>query len=247
MEFQNTVKKGIFLKRYKRFFADIEIDGKIEVAHVPNTGSMKGCTEPQSECLVTFNDDPARKLKYTLELIKTPTSWVGVNTSHPNALVQELWSKNIVPHWKQFDHCQKEVKISKETRLDMVLWSSKDNHVTKKERLVDLQPPLHFIEVKNVTLAENEVALFPDSETTRGQKHISELVSLIQKGFTCEIVFVVQRQDCKVFSPADAIDPIYGKLLRDAAKKGLLITAFSTSASDKKIELVPKPLKINLL
>jgi sugar fermentation stimulation protein A len=246
VQFQHAVKKAKFLKRYKRFFADVEIDGKVEVAHVPNTGSMKGCTEPNSECLVTFNNDPARKLKYTLELIKTPTTWVGVNTSHPNLLVQELWSKGEVGHWKKFDRCQREVKISKETRLDMALWASKDNHETKKDRLVELAPPLHFIEIKNVTLAKDGTAQFPDSETTRGQKHITELVQLMEKGFTCEIVFVVQRQDCKTFSPADDIDPVYGKLLRDALKKGLIVTALPTVKTENGIELTNSPLILNL-
>lgn len=245
MQFQHTVKKATFLKRYKRFFADIEVDGKVEVAHVANTGSMKGCLEANSECVVTYNDDPARKLKYTLQLIKTPTSWVGVNTSLPNHLVHELWSKGTVKHWKKYDRCQTEVKISKETRLDMVMFESLNNHETKKDRLVTLAPPMHFIEVKNVTLASNGVAQFPDSETTRGQKHITELVSLMKQGYTCEIVFVVQRQDCKTFSPADEIDPVYGKLLRDAAKKGLIVTALPTATSNNGIELQPLPLKLN--
>lgn len=246
MQFQHTVKKAKFLKRYKRFFADIEVDGKVEVAHVANTGSMKGCIEPNSDCIVTYNNDPARKLKYTLQMIKTPTSWVGVNTSLPNGLVHELWKKGIVKHWQKFDRCQGEVKISKETRLDMVMYSALDNHPTKKERLVELTPPLHFIEIKNVTLASNGVALFPDSETIRGQKHITELVALLKKGYSCEIVFVVQRQDCTAFSPADDIDPTYGKLLRDAAKQGLAISAFTTISTDKGIELSNTSLPVQL-
>ncbi|MCB9073303.1 MAG: DNA/RNA nuclease SfsA [Bdellovibrionaceae bacterium] len=246
MQFTRPIQKATFLKRYKRFFADIEINGKTEVAHVPNTGSMKGCTDPKSTCLVSFNDDPARKLKYTLELIKTPTSWVGVNTSYPNTLVYELWEKKKVPHWKKFDCAQKEVKISKETRLDMVMWSSEDNHVTKKDRLVELNPPLHFIEIKNVTLASPPIASFPDAVTERGQKHIKELLQLIKQGHTCEIVFVVQRQDCNTFTPADDIDPEYGKLLRDAVKKGLRVTALPTVCDEKGISLEYKPLKLKL-
>lgn len=246
MQFQHTVKKATFLKRYKRFFADIKVDGKLEVAHVANTGSMKGLIEPNSECIVTFNDDPARKLKYTLQLIQTPTSWVGVNTSLPNSLVQELWASRKVNHWKKYDRCQVEVKITKETRLDMVMYSSVDNHETKKDRLVKLAPPLHFIEVKNVTLAENGVALFPDAETTRGQKHLVELMNLMKEDYTCEIVYVVQRQDCKSFSPADAIDPEYGRLLREAQKKGLIISAFTTKASDSGIELTSETLPLSL-
>lgn len=246
MIFQHEVKKGVFLKRYKRFFADVEIDGRVEVAHVPNTGSMKGCTENQSECLVSFNNDPARKLKYTLELIKTPTSWVGVNTSHPNLLVHELWSKKQVPHWAKFDNAQREVKISKETRLDMALWSSQQSFETKKGRLTEIKPPLHFIEIKNVTLANEKTALFPDAETTRGQKHLSELMALMDQGFSCELVFVVQRQDCTHFSPADDIDPIYGKLLRQARDKGVIISAFPTVVTPTGIELTAQPLPLKL-
>lgn len=246
MEFSLPVKKAILLKRYKRFFADIEVDGRVEVAHVPNTGSMKGCIDSRSECLVTFNDDPKRKLKYTLEFVKTPTSWVGVNTSHPNNLVMELWQKRKLSHWLPFDCAQKEVKISQETRLDMVLWSSLDSHETKKGRLVELKPPLHFIEIKSVTLANTPKALFPDAQTTRGQKHIIELMGLMAKGYSCEIVFVVQRQDCTTFSPADDIDPEYGRLLRQAAKQGLQITALPTKMSSQGLSLDHIPLTIDL-
>ena len=246
MKFQNEIKKGIFLKRYKRFFADIEVDGRLEVAHVPNTGSLKGCIEPGSECLVTYKNDPNRKLKYTLELIKTPSSWVGVNTSHPNFLVYELWSKKIVPHWKHFDNAQREIKISKETRLDLALWSSAHNFATQKGRLVEIKPPVHFIEVKNVTLIKNNTAQFPDSETTRGQKHLLELIALKDRGFSCELVFVVQRQDVSHFSPADDIDPVYGQYLRQAQEKGVTITAFPTILTDDGIELTAQALPLKL-
>lgn len=128
----------------------------------------------------------------------------------------------------------------------MVMWSSEDNHVTKKDRLVELNPPLHFIEIKNVTLASPPIASFPDAVTERGQKHIKELLQLIKQGHTCEIVFVVQRQDCNTFTPADDIDPEYGKLLRDAVKKGLRVTALPTVCDEKGISLEYKPLKLKL-
>ncbi|MCJ8276639.1 MAG: DNA/RNA nuclease SfsA, partial [Bdellovibrionales bacterium] len=206
MRFEETLQEGRFIKRYKRFFTDIEFNGKTIVAHCPNTGSMKGLKNEGSPCLFSTTDDPKRKLKHTLQAVKTPTSWVGVNTGLPNKLVMELFKENPLKHWKKFDSAQAEVKISDKSRIDMVLWNSKDRDV-KKWSLKNLTPPLHLIEIKNVTLAEDGVAMFPDAVTTRGQKHLDEMMELMEKGYTCEMVYVVQRQDCKRFKTADEIDP----------------------------------------
>lgn len=246
MRFEKPLIEGIFLKRYKRFFADIEIDGQVVVAHVPNTGSMKGCGETGAKCLVSPATNPERKLRYTLEMIQTPKSWVGVNTSHPNHLVRELWQSGKLEHWKEFDGGQLEVKISKETRLDMALWHSSKQKNVKNGKLSELAPPLHFIEVKNVTLADKNKAQFPDAVTERGQKHIRELMALMEQGYTCELVFVIQRQDCESFSPADDIDPTYGELLREAHKKGLRISPLVCELSADGINLGFTPLKLEL-
>lgn len=246
MKFESDLVEGIFLKRYKRFFADVQIGKDVVVAHVPNTGSMKGCNSPQSICRLSPATNPERKLRFTLEMIQTPTSWVGVNTAHPNLLVQELWESRQVAHWSAFDHCQREVKISKETRLDMALWSSQTSAPLKNGKLTQITPPLHFIEIKNVSLGENGRALFPDAVTERGQKHIKEMMALMEKGFTCELVFVIQREDCEAFSPADEIDPEYGKLLRQAIQQGLLVSPFVCQMSATGINLKPKPLPLVL-
>jgi sugar fermentation stimulation protein A len=246
MKFEKPLIEGLFLKRYKRFFADVQIGKETVVAHVPNTGSMKGCNTPNSPCLVSPASNPERKLRYTLEMIKTKTSWVGVNTSHPNKLVHELWATETVKHWQNFDSAQLEVKINKQSRLDLALWDSKEQKNIEKGKLSLLEPPLHFIEIKNVSLAENGQALFPDAVTERGQKHILEMMELMEKGFTCEFVFVIQREDCKSFSPADEIDPEYGKLLRQAHKKGLRISPFACELSPIGIFLKPEPLPLDL-
>jgi sugar fermentation stimulation protein A len=246
MKFEQPLIEGTFLKRYNRFFADVKIGDEVVVAHVPNTGSMKGVNTPNSPCFVSPATNPERKLRYTLEMVKTPTSWVGVNTSHPNNLVHELWQSKKVKHWEQFDKAQLEVKINKQTRLDLALWSSKDARELKKGKLASVEPPLHFIEIKNVSLGENSKALFPDAVTERGQKHIQEMMELMEKGFTCEFVFVIQRTDCKNFSPADDIDPQYGKLLRQAHKKGLQISPFSCEISPAGILLCAAPMPVEL-
>ena len=170
-------------------------------------------------------------------MIKTPTSWVGVNTSHPNSLVKELWESKTIPHWQEYDAGQLEVKINKETRLDMALWKISDQRELKKGKLASTEAPLHFIEVKNISLAENSVALFPDAVTERGQKHLKEMMELMDQGHTCELVFVVQRQDCEHFAPADLIDPEYGKILRKAHKKGLRVTPLTCEMSPETLAL----------
>lgn len=233
---KSPLVEGKFIKRYKRFFADVEVNGEVVVAHVPNTGSMKTCMEENAPCFLTHNPDPKRKLKWTLERLKIDGSLVGVNTGIPNNLVFEAWENKIVPHWKDFDCAQKEVKINAESRLDMTLWKSKDLPGVKKltmDLIDNLKPDqkLHFIEVKNVTMALGQKALFPDAVTSRGAKHIEELMKLIERGHSCEMIFVVQREDIKEFDIARDIDPTYDVTLKKAVKQGLKVTALKVDFS----------------
>ena len=245
MKFESILNQGVFQKRYKRFFVDIEFKDRRITAHCPNTGSMMGLREPGQLCLFSTNKDPKRKLKYTLEMVKTPKSWVGINTGRPNKLAMELFYKTSLKHWKNFDRLQTEVKISNQSRIDLVLWNSKD-HENIKWNDKNLNPPLHLIEVKNVTLAENGQALFPDAVTTRGQKHLEELTSLSQKGYDCEMLFVIQRSDCQSFGIAHSIDPDYAKKLKEAKKAGVKITALPCKMNKEEIVLSSKALPLEL-
>ncbi len=238
MRFEKPLSQGIFQKRYKRFFTDIEFEGETITAHCPNTGSMMGLIDPGLPCLFSTTDDPKRKLKYTLQMVKAKNSWVGVNTALPNKLVTELFEKNPLPHWKKFDRLQAEVKINDKSRIDLVLWNSKDHPNIKKWNAKNLLAPLHLIEVKNVTLAEEGVALFPDAVTTRGQKHLDELMVLVKKGFTCEMLYVIQRTDCKLFKAARKIDPDYAKKLHEAKEMGVRITPLPCSMTKKDVTLL---------
>ena len=240
MKFKTTVREGIFLKRYKRFFADVMLGNETVVAHVANTGSLKSAVEAGAPCLVTDAENPERKLKYTLEAVQMPSgAWVGVNTSWPNHLVMEAFNNKIFNHWHGFDEAKSEVKLSPETRIDLVLTD------TRSQRK-------HFIEVKNVTMASGEVhskkgsAHFPDAVTERGQKHLRELMKLVDDGHSAEIFFAVQRGDCDSFSPADAIDPEYGRLLREAANKGVIVTAALVDVSKHEIVIKGQTLKLGL-
>jgi sugar fermentation stimulation protein A len=240
MKFKTAPRQGIFLKRYKRFFADIQLGDQVVVAHVPNTGSLKSAAEPGAACLVTESDNPERKLKFTLEAIQNSSgAWVGVNTSWPNYLAKEAFESRIFSHWHEFDLLKAEVKLSAETRIDLVLSSSKSSRK-------------HFIEVKNVTMASGSLkekkgtAHFPDAVTERGQKHLRELMKLVAEGHTAEIFFAVQRDDCEHFSSADEIDPEYGRLLREAIRAGVRATAAHVRITPTDILISGKVLNIKL-
>lgn len=212
MDWHSDLVQGILLKRYKRFFADVELENQQVVAHVPNTGSLKGVLVSKNQpCWMTPAKDPERKLKYTLEAVQVPSgTWVGVNTSYPNKLVQQLFLDQQIPDWLSFESIKMEVKISDHTRLDGCLFA-KDG----KKR---------FIEIKNVSLTDGkQTALFPDAVTERGQKHLQELMGLMKQGHEAEIVFVIQRNDVTKFAAAKDIDPDYAKLLEEfVVNKGIV-------------------------
>jgi sugar fermentation stimulation protein A len=232
VKFSAPLLQGEFLKRYKRFFADVKINGEIVVAHVPNTGSLKSVNHPGQPCLVSPSDNPERKLKFTLEMIQAPNgAWVGVNTATPNKIIKEAAEQKLFAHWQRFSRVQSEVKISAETRLDLMLF----NEGEKSK---------HYIEIKNTTLMENGAAQFPDSVTERGQKHLRELMKLKEQGHSVEIVFTVQRGDAEVFAPADDIDPEYGKLLREAHGKGVIVTPVVVELSAHEVKASTKILPL---
>lgn len=224
MKFTKPLKKGLFLKRYKRFFADIETPQGIVVAHVANTGSLKSVLSSGAECLLSESDNPERKLKFSLEALSDGLGgWVGVNTSIPNQLGLEAFHQKRVAHWKDYDEIKPEFKLSAETRLDLRLRNSKTDQ-------------LHFVEIKNVTMKEGDCAQFPDAVTERGQKHLRELIGLTRLGHSTEILFVIQRTDCKRFAAAKEIDPEYAVLLEEARKAGVRVTVVTASVTENGVE-----------
>ena len=223
MKFESELIPGTLIKRYKRFFVDIKINNINITAHCPNTGSMMGLLKKGNKVWVTKNDNPKRKLKYTLQIIETASSKVGINTLITNNIFYEALSENKLKLFGKDLTIKREQKFGKNTRFDFFIENNK-----KKS----------FIEVKNVTLLRKKgIAEFPDAETLRGSKHLRELIEASKKGFNIYIVYVVQREDCDYFSIAKDIDKEYAKLLTEAVKKKLKIVCFDCKFTSKGISI----------
>ncbi len=226
MKFTTPLVSGTLIQRYKRFLADIELEnGSTVTAHTPNSGSMKGCQMPGSPVILSQSDNPGRKLKYTWELIRINGGWVGINTGHPNRLVREAIENGVLTELQGYTTIRPEIRYGVNSRIDLLLEGTHGKC---------------YVEVKNVTLVEDDYALFPDAVTERGQKHLRELKRAVTEGDRAVIFFVVQRQDAKFFAPADCIDPVYGKLLREAVTSGVEALAYQAVVSPKEIYLHKK-------
>jgi len=224
---------GTLVKRYKRFLADVRLNnGDLVTAHCANSGTMKECSEPGRPVYLSFHDNPKRKLKYTWEMIKMPTSLVGVNTMVPNRLVKKSIEDGLVEQLKGYENVKTEVKVSDRSRLDLLLTNG-----DKKKC---------FVEVKNCTLVKDGLASFPDAVTTRGRKHLVELQRLAKEGNRSIIFFLVQRMDAKAFSPADNIDPTYAKELRKAKNSGVEIIVYDVIIDLNRIVLGKKIPQIHI-
>jgi len=223
MKLPTPLYVGKLIQRYKRFLADVQLaDGTVVTAHCPNSGSMKSCSDPGSPVLLSRSDNPKRKLKYTWELIFTNNTWVGINTHYPNYLVKEAIENGVITELQGYTEIRSEVRYGQNSRVDLLL--SRDDHRC-------------YVEIKNVTLVEKGIAYFPDAVTLRGQKHLRELMQMVQEGHRAVILFIVQRMDCDRMAPADDIDPEYGKLLREASQNGVEILAYQAKVSPEEIKV----------
>ena len=212
MNFENKLISGIFIKRYKRFFVDVQIENKLVTAHCPNTGSMLGLLNEGNKVWLTKSDNPNRKLKYTLQIIEDNKSKVGVNTHLTNKIVLNALENNLIKEFNKDIKIKPEVRFGESTRFDFLI--SKKNYKA-------------FIEVKNVTLKRKpKIAEFPDAITSRGAKHIHELIKASKKGYKIYIAFIIQREDCDQLSIASDIDPEYSQILSKAIRNKLKVLCY---------------------
>jgi sugar fermentation stimulation protein A len=204
------LQSGKLVQRYKRFFADIQLDsGELVTAHCPNTGPMIGVCEIGAPVQVTHSSDPKRKLAYTWEMIYVNDTWVGVNTMMPNKLIKLALEQKLIPEIGNYSEIKTEVKYGRDgrSRIDFVLKGA--------------EKPI-YVEVKNTTYVVDDVALFPDTATARGQKHLQELINIMPAAQGV-MLYLINRGDMTKFAPGDAKDPLYGELLRQSVAKGLLV------------------------
>ena len=226
MEFTKALIKGKLIKRYKRFFVDIKLDKEIVIAHCPNTGSMKGLLDEGNEVFISRNDNPKRKLKYTLEIIKVKKKLIGVNTHFANKITYHGLTNNLIKEISDNDTIKPEVFFDKETRFDFF--------IEKKKQKI-------FLEVKNVTLFRDEnIAEFPDAVTSRGSKHLKALIEAIKKGYKSYLLFLVQIQGVESFKISKDIDEEYFKNYLLAKKAGVNFLAYRCKINPNQIKIEKK-------
>jgi sugar fermentation stimulation protein A len=220
------LKRGVLLRRYKRFLADMRLDNGEEItAHCANPGSMLAVAIPGSEVWVSTSNDKSRKLKHSWVLTRLGKTLVPINTTNPNRIVREALEADLIPELGGFQTLRAEVKYGENSRIDFLI-----------EYAAAL--PRAYVEVKNVHLVRTrELAEFPDSVTRRGAKHLDELMKIAGDGKRAVMLFVVQRSDCKRFRPADDLDPAYGAKLREAAQNGVELLCYDCEVTLEHVTL----------
>tara|TARA_B100001250_G_scaffold373266_1_gene359286 strand:+ start:595 stop:1281 length:687 start_codon:yes stop_codon:yes gene_type:complete len=222
MKFTNSLINGKLILRYKRFFVDIEVNNKKITAHCPNTGSMMGLLNKGNKVWLTKNDDPKRKLKFTLEMIKVKKKIIGVNTHRANRIVEHALENKLITEFSSINKIKPEFKYSDDTRFDFLC----DDKI---------------LEVKNVTLLRNnKIAEFPDAITSRGSKHLKKLIDSIKNGYKPYVLFLTQIQDINKFRIAKDIDSNYYKGYIEAKKAGVNFLAYGCTLNSKEIKIEKK-------
>lgn len=224
MKIDQPLVEATLVRRYKRFLTDVTLaDGSELIAHCPNTGSLLGCKEPGSRVWLRDTENDKRKYRLSWQAVEVDGCWVNVDTGLPNAEVFDAINEDRVPALSGYASAKREVKYGENSRIDVLLTGEGGE--------------LCYVEVKNTTLVEGELALFPDAVTERGRKHLGELVKMVEAGHRAVQFFFVSRNDVKSFRPADHIDPAYAKALREAAAAGVEVMAWSARVERDSIEL----------
>ena len=223
MKFKERLLQGTLIRRYKRFFIEINYKKKRITAHCPNSGSMMGLLNKGNKVWFSKSKNLNRKLKYTLEMIEVDKKLVGINTLKTNKIVLEALLKKKIKSLSNFDKIKSEVKFSDKTRFDFLISNNKEKC---------------FLEVKNVTLVrENKIAEFPDAITSRGTKHLNELIAAKKIGYQSYLLYLIQREDCKSFKIAKDIDEEYKIAYDKALKSGVKILCYDCKLNNEEIKI----------
>lgn len=251
MQFVPKLETGVLVRRYKRFFADMETpQGALITAHCVNTGPMTGLLEPGGEVAFSHNPSKHRKLHYTWEMVFVENTWVGTNTHRPNVLVREAFHGGKIPALSEYSTLRSEVSVGS-SRLDFYAtknhvdqdapFADAENAYPTASNLVSLsqenQEKGVYIEVKNVHSRRENRAFFPDTVTTRGTKHLRSLTTLVQEGYEAMMIYVIQRGDCQTFEVAGDLDPDYARAFQEARQAGVKMLAYACDVSPQGITL----------
>jgi len=236
---------GTLIERRKRFLADVRLDdGTTITAMCANTGSMKTCNEPGRPVLLTDSGNDERKYRHTWELIKMGRAWVNVNTGLPNRAVEEWVRRQTIPELAGYPFIRREVKYGSDGRSRIDLLLTHEAPPKKRKKDPDPEPlctvgnaPDCYVEIKNTSMRAEGHSVFPDSVTTRGQKHLIELTELVKQGKRAVMFYFCGRADTEAFRPADEIDPEYGRLLRLAVKGGVEVLPYRVRCDAKGVTL----------
>lgn len=228
MRLPSPLLRGTLIKRYKRFLADITLEGgEVITAHCANPGAMLGLNMPGLPVFVSKSDNPKRKLQYSLELVELPTGLVGINTNYPNKIVGEALSEDAISELDPIEDFRAEVKYGENSRIDFLL-NQKASQMT-------------YLEVKNVHLARGDgLAEFPDCETERGVKHLNELANMVAAGHRAINLYLVQRTDCDRFGFAQDLAPKYANAVRKAHDEGVEFLCYDCDISRNEIRLASR-------
>jgi sugar fermentation stimulation protein A len=221
LPFPNGCRTALFCRREKRFLVEVELDGQRVWVHCNNSGSMLGLLREGCEVFISPALSPGRRLGFTLEMVKWAGFWIGVNTLTPNRLLRKAWEGGLLPETAGYTSMRAETAVGS-SRLDACFEGPRG-------RL--------WVEAKNVTLVEEDVGYFPDAMTQRGQKHLRELMELLEKGDRVACFYLIQRPDAKCFGPADFIDPEFSRLFLEALEKGVEVWPYRATVATAGIGL----------
>jgi len=225
MRYDLPLLRGVLLRRYQRFLADVRLDGgRLVTAHCPNPGAMTSSAEAGRPVLLSdHGEGGARRLRYTWEAIRMPSAWVNVNTARANRVVAEALAAGAIEELRGYERVRPEAPLGRASRVDFLL--------TAPRR------PDCYLEVKSATLRVGRAALFPDARSERALRHVLELGRLARRGRRAVLLFLVGRADCRAVGPADHVHPEYGEALRRAAGRGLEVLAYRARVSPRGVAL----------
>lgn len=224
------VTKGHLLTRLNRFIAEVVIEGKVEQAHIKNTGRLTELLQKNTEVVLERAENPNRKTKYSLIAVNKNGKWVNVDSQAPNKIAHEALQKGALAEFGRVKLINREATYGN-SRFDLYYETDDDEK--------------GFIEVKGVTLEQNGIAMFPDAPTKRGAKHVSELIDAVRHGYAATILFIAQMEGCRQFASNWEMDRAFAEELAAAASQHVQILAYDTIVTETGVT-INKPLPVLL-